>query len=288
MFPAIYLLNACSNFLLKITHLDAVHQGESSYTPEEIKLVLKTSHLYGKFTRQEAAILKNTVDFAELTVTDVMRPAEEMVIIGLEQPLQESLDIIYKSRYSRYPVFSAQKNEIIGIVHVKDLYATLYERKEITSIESVMRPIIKVTRRLPALKLLNKFRKGLPHFALVYKSKDMPPLGFVTLDHLFQILVGRIRDEFHKTDDDWEMTDDGAYLMSGNASFYAIERALYIDLDLDEETENAIDTISGLILYKLEQFPKQGEVVEFDQFTVVITEMRDYRITRVTIYPRKK
>ena len=287
MFPAIWLLNTCSNFLLRITKLDATHKGESSYSPEEIKLILNSSHLYGQLTKQETEILKHTVDFAELSVTDVMRPAEEMVAVELEQPIQQALDMIHKHRYSRYPVYSKKKKEIVGIVHVKDLFAALYQQKEINNLKSIMRPILKVSRRLPALKLLNKFRQGMPHFALVYSNKEAPPLGFVTLDNLFQVLVGRIRDEFHKTKDDWSVAPDGAFLMSGNTSVYAIERALDIDIDLDEQTEEAIDTITGLILNRLERLPVQGEKIEFSQFALVVTDMKGHRIIQVAIYPKK-
>jgi CBS domain containing-hemolysin-like protein len=286
MYPAIWILNTCSNFLLRITKLDATHKKDSFYTPEELKLILSTTHLHGQLTKQEVEILKHTVDFAELSVTDVMRPREEMIVLELEQPIQETLEIIHQHRYSRYPIYSKVKKEIIGIVHVKDLFAASFEKKEINDLKTIMRPILKVSRRLPALKLLNKFRKGMPHFALVYSSKESPPLGFVTLDNLFQVLVGRIRDEFHKTKEDWKMADDGAFLMSGNNSIYAIERALDIDIDLDEQTEEEIDTITGLILNRLERLPEVDEKIEFSQFTIVVKEMKGPRIIQVGVYAK--
>lgn len=286
MYPAIWLLNTCSNFLLKLTKLDSTHEKETSYSPEEIKLILNASHVYGQLTRQETEILKHTVDFAELTVTDVMRPDEDMIVITLEQPIHESIDTIIKYRYSRYPVYSKNEQKIVGIVHAKDLFAALYENKEIENLKSLIRPILKVSRKLTALKLLNKFREGMPHFALVYDHRGDLPIGFVTLDHLFKVLVGRIRDEFHKTQEDWIRAPDGAFLMSGNTSFYAIERALDIDLDIDAETEEKIDTITGLIVDRLERLPEKNEKIDFDQFTVVVTEIKGPKITQVAIYPK--
>lgn len=287
MFPAIWLLNACSNFLLRVMKLDTTSRGEAAYSPEELRLILNTSHLYGQLTRQESQILKHTVDFADLRVSDVMRPADDMTTVCLEKPVNESLDIIFKGRYSRYPVYSEMSEEIVGIVHVKDIFAALYEKKEISDLNAVMRPVLKVSRRLPALKLLNKFRRGMPHFALVYSSKRIL-IGFVTLDHLFQVLVGRIRDEFHKTQDDWTVSEDGAFLMSGNAPLYAVERALDIDVELDEEIEDTIDTISGLLLNHLGRLPEKNEKVEFSQFTAVAMEIKNHRILRVAIYPKKQ
>lgn len=287
MYPAIYILNMCSNFILKVAGLDATSKGDLSYAPEEIKLILHTSHLYGQFTKQETEILKHTIDFAELKVTDVMSSADEMIVVILEQPISESLKTIHQYRYSRYPVFSKEKNEIIGIIHVKDLFAKLYENIEVNNLETIMRPIVKVSRRMTAVKLLNKFRKGMPHFALIYTDIDTSPIGFVTLDHLFQVLVGRIRDEFHKTKDEWEVTEDGSYIMSGQTPYYAIERALDIDIELNEQDEEDIDTITGLILHQIERLPAVNEKIEFEQFTIVVLDKKGHRITRVAVYPKK-
>lgn len=288
MYPAIFILNACSNYILKISGLDTTQKGDLSYTPEEIKLVLNTSHLYGQFTKQESEILKHTIDFAELKVADVMRSADEMIVVVLEEPISESLKTIYKYRYSRYPVYGKERDEIVGIIHVKDLFAKMYGNEKIENLESIMRPIVKVTRRVTAVKLLNKFRQGSPHFALVYTNMNMPPAGFVTLDHLFQVLVGRIRDEFHNTQDEWEVADDGAFIMHGNTPYYAIERALDIDIELDENIEDEIDTITGLILNHIERLPLLNEIIEFEQFTIRILDMKGHRIHRVAVYPKKQ
>ncbi len=287
MYPALWLLNTCSNFLLRVMKLDATHKGASSYTPEEIKLILNTSHLYGQLTLEETEILKHTVDFSELRVTDVMRPAEEMILIELEQPLEQALEIIHRYRYSRYPIYSGEKKEIVGIVHVKDLFSALYQKKELKSLTSIMRPILKVSRRLPALSLLNKFREGMPHFALVYRHKESL-LGFVTLDHLFQVLVGHIRDEFHKTEEEWSVTEDGVFLMSGNASLYTIERALNIEIDLDSLIEEKIDNITALILNHLERLPEKGESIDFEKFTIVVNEIKGHKLIEVAIHPKEK
>ena len=150
----------------------------------------------------------------------------------------------------------------------------------------MIRPIVKVYRNLPALQLLNKFREGMPHFALVYRSQKAAPLGFVTFDNLFQVLVGRIRDEFHKTKEEWIKAPDGAFLMSGHTSVYTIERALDIDIDLDKETEEAIDTITGLILNHLERLPTTNEKIDFSQFTLVVTQMQGHKIIQVAVYPK--
>ncbi|BCA94986.1 hypothetical protein TUM19329_13470 [Legionella antarctica] len=103
---------------------------------------------------------------------------------------------------------------MIGVIHIKDLFADLLLKKEIGSLAPYIRPVLKISHKLPAMDLLRKFQEGMPHFALVYKSKDSL-LGFITLDNLLHILIERIKDEFHKTHDDWVKNSDGSFTTKG-------------------------------------------------------------------------
>jgi len=281
MFPAIWLLNSCSNFLLRLTKLDKIHKGENFHSTEEIKLILNTSHLHGELKKAERDILEHTLDFADLQVTDVMRPIDEMVTLDISQPIDQLLKIVMETRYSRYPIIDGTYQNIIGIVHVKNLFSVLYEQNQISSLREVIRPILKVTTHQPALDLLRKFRTGMPHFAVIYQNADTP-IGFITLDNLLHILVGRIKDEFHKTRDDWTVLPDGGYLMKGGCSLYSVERAL----DIDIYAEDSVTTLYGLIANKIGRLPKKGEKIEFDEFTAIIEKMYGAKISEVKIYPK--
>jgi CBS domain containing-hemolysin-like protein len=145
-----------------------------------------------------------------------------------------------------------------------------------------MRPILKVRQNLPALDLLNKFREGMPHFAIVLSDIGVP-IGFITLDNLLHIILGRIKDEFHKTKDDWVALPDGGFLMNGNCSIYAVEQALEIEpLPEDEE----ISTLAGLILKQAKYVPKVGDHIPFPQFEAIIDRMQGPRILKVRIYKK--
>ncbi len=282
MFPAIWTLNSCSNFLLKIFHLDAVHQGEHSYSTEEIKLLLNASHRHGELTEEEVEIIEHTFDLADLKVTEVMRFTEEMVMLPINKPIAQIMDIIMEHRYSRYPVYDPDKKDVIGIVHVKDIFPVLYQQGEIKELRTLLRPMLKVSRRLPALDLLRKFREGMPHFALVYSGRKTI-LGFVTLDNLLQVLIGRIKDEFHRTKVDWVLNDDGSISASGNCSIYSLEQAIDRDIDVD----NNIDILNGLFFYRLGYVPKEGEHIDFPEFNAEIESAIASKIVKVKIYPKK-
>jgi CBS domain containing-hemolysin-like protein len=281
MYPAIWLLNLCSNFLLEKTGLTNMSHGEHFYSTDELKLILSASHLHGELTQEEIEILEHTLDFTDLKVTEVMRSRKEMIFISLAQSINEIFKIITVHKYTRYPVYDPQEQDFIGIIHVKDLLAALYEKKELMDIKELIRPILKIPRRLPALDLLSKFREGGTHFALIYDRKNTL-LGFITLDNLLHVIIGKIKDEFHLTREDWIENPDGSLTGKGNSSIYSLERVLQ-DFDVPAD----IDTITGLILHRLDRMPVVGERVEFSDFVAEIKKIEGAYITLVKIYPKK-
>lgn len=170
MYPVIWLLNTCSNFLLKQLGLDVIHAGEQFHSSEEIKLILRSSEVHGELTQQESSILAHTLELGDLRAIDVMRSYDDMIM--LETPIKSSelIDTLNHYRYSRYPVYDKAKKQIIGILHVKDLQILLHDAKSNVelSLNEITRPVPKISYRLPALALLRQFQAGMPHFALVY------------------------------------------------------------------------------------------------------------------------
>jgi len=281
MYPAIWVLNTCANFILTKTGLDKVHRGEYFYSTDEIKLILNTSHLHGELTKDEADILEHTLEFADLNVTEVMRPPAEMITVSLAQSINDVVKLTTQHRYSRYPVYDKKNKQIVGILHVKDLFAELSENKQMTSIHHIVRPILKVNQRVPAIMVLRQFREGMPHFALVYKKQQL--LGFVTLDNLLHVLLGRIKDEFHRTKDDWHVHPDGSITIKGDASIFSLERALDREILISDDD---LETVSGLILHQVGSMPVEKQEIEFAEFKAVVEKIRGHRMQRIRIYPK--
>ncbi len=281
MYPAIWILNTCANFLLKLFNLDKVHKGENFYSTDEIKLILSASHLHGELTKEETEIIEHAIDFADLKVTDVMRPIDEMVAVNVDASVEDLFKIVLDKRYTRYPVMDKDQKNILGILHIKDLLQALYQKNNEINLKNIIRPLVKIPHHSAAIDLLRKFQEGMPHFAVIYRGPEKP-IGFITLDNLLHILVGRIKDEFHRTKDDWISTKDGGFIMNGNSPIYAVERAL----DIDIFTEEDVTTVYGLILNKLGGLPKEGEIIEFGNFIAVVDKMKGAKILKVKIYPK--
>jgi len=121
----------------------------------------------------------------------------------------------------------------------------------------------------------------MPHSALTYSGKNSI-LGFVTLDNVVQVLIGRIKDEFHRTKVDWVLKKDGSLSVSGNCSIYSLEQALGREIDVEDD----IDVLNGLFFQRLGYVPKEGERFEFPEFDAEIEKARASKILKVRIYPK--
>ena len=195
MFPVIYCLNKCALILLKIFQLDTVDKDENAYSVEELKAILASSHLHGEIEQDEIKIITKALEFTKLRVRDVMKPIEELIVLNNTDPIEHNLALIANHHYSRYPVYQGTIENIIGVIHAKDCFAASIQGYGIISFNDLLHPVLKIAAYEETLDLLPRFQKGATHLALVYKGKQM--VGFVTLDNLLHALVGKIKDEFH-------------------------------------------------------------------------------------------
>jgi CBS domain containing-hemolysin-like protein len=286
MYPAIWVLNSSANGVLRLAGLGNSAGHESHYSAEELKLILRSSRPGSKFNRDEWNVLAQTLDFSELDVADLMRPVHEMAALYQSKSLKDNLQTVYSKRFSRYPLFDEDGTDILGIIHLKDLFFAEQEGKTIDKLTPYLRPIQYIPPRTPALELFRRFRKGAPHFAVVGKKGEMP-MGFITLDNLLGAMVGEIRDEFRQNDNDWTRLDDGTLIGKGSLPIFSLERVLAIDVENEEVDVDDVDSVGGLIMAKLGEIPVEGQKIPFAAFDLVVKKMNGPRIVLVRIYPRK-
>ncbi|MEB0137445.1 MULTISPECIES: hemolysin family protein [unclassified Undibacterium] len=281
MFPAIWLLNASSNKVLKWVGLDGTHGNENAYSHEELKLILRGSHGSGKESGDEWGIMAQVLDFGGLEISDLMRPINEVAAMYKDRSLEENMATAARNRFSRYPYFDEDEKTVLGMLHLKDLFLAQQAGKHLDDLSHHLRQVEYVPPTMPALELFRRFRKGAPHFAIV-GHKGSKPLGFLTLDNLLGALIGQIRDEFRQNENDWTLLDDGTLIGKGSLPLYTLGMALGFDLDNDE-----VESIGGLIMQQLGDLPSEGQKVAFDQFDVVVKKMNGPRIVLVRVYPKK-
>ncbi|WP_413439085.1 hemolysin family protein [Sulfuriferula sp. GW1] len=279
MYPPIWVLNTSANWVLSLTGLDRAHGHDAHYSADELKLILKSSRASEHLTRDEWNVLAHTLDFSDLEVTELMRPFNEVVALSANHTLAENLELITRHRFSRYPYLD-RNDEVKGVIHLKDMFLAELKEGDIDDLEKFIRPVLQVSPDLSAMELFRRFRQGAPHFAVI-GHKGSPPLGFITLDNMLSALVGEIRDEFRHSQNDWTKLDDGTLIGKGSLPIFTLERALGIDLD-----NNEVDSIGGLIMWKLGDLPKEGDRIEFEHFDVVVKKMNGPRIVLVRVHQK--
>lgn len=285
MYPAIWILNASSNVVLYIAGLKATHGHDSYYSAEELKMILRSSRPSGEFTREEWNILAKTLDFSRLEVSDLMRPIHEIVALSKNKSLQHNLQTIQSGRFSRYPYFDHNGIQVLGTIHLKDLFFAQQEGKIIEDLQPYLRPIHKVSAHTLALELFRRFTKGDSHFAIIGESGEKPQ-GFITFDNLLGAMVGSIRDEFCQSDNDWLWLDDGTLMGKGSLPIFSLERILGLDIENEEFEQENIDSVGGLIMAKLRNIPHEGQKISFDDFTIEVIKMSGAQIVKVKVYPK--
>lgn len=282
MYPAIWVLNASANWVLRLAGLDNTHAHDTHYSAEELKLILRTSRPDKKFSHDEWNVLAQILDFSELEVSDLMRPLHEIAALERSKSLQDNMQTVTRNRFSRYPYFDG--TQVLGILHLKDLFLAQQEGKPIDNLSDYLHPVQHASPRMPALELFRRLRSGAPHFVIVGEQGEKPE-GFLTLDNLLSALVGEIRDEFRQSDNDWTRLDDGSMIGKGSLPIYTLERILGIDIENEEFDLEGTASVGGLIMVKLGDIPKEGQRIGFSQFDIVVKTMSGPRIVLVQIYP---
>ncbi|PSB91663.1 Hemolysin C [Candidatus Pandoraea novymonadis] len=281
MYPAIWALTKSANRILLWLGLENTHGTDSNYSVDEIKLIVQHGEASEKLSRDDWNVVAYAIDFSELQVSDLMHPMSEVTAFRVDATFTENMETAYHHRYSRYPLFDIDGEKILGVVHLKDLFLTSHHGKSIEDFVLMARPVEQIVPNMPARELFGRFRQGTPHFAIV-GWPGQKPMGFLTLDNLLSALVGKIRDEFRQTEDDWTKMEDGTLVGRGSLPILTLERAIGISIP----SEHA-ESVGGLIMETLGHLPHEGQYINFVNFKIIVKKMQGPRIILVQVCPEK-
>lgn len=280
MYPFIMVLNWSARVPLMLFRWNVDKSAEPAYSSEELTYIVKASHLHGEFTKSEADIIEQTMEFTDLQVSDVMRPIEELVALDEQQPIEANLQKMAQHRYSRYPIYRGQLQNILGVVHAKEVFSRIQQQGSITSFKDLLRPLIRTEPQDSVMELLQDFKEGGNHMALIFREERL--VGFVTLDNLLQVIVGRIRDEFHLSKQDWVKLDEENFQLAGHASIYVLEHLADVDL-----TSESVSTVNELMSQYLGRTLHLLDRVEFESFDLQVAEMVGPRVSKIVLTLKK-
>jgi CBS domain containing-hemolysin-like protein len=276
-YPIIWVFNHSTNFILGIFGISLTEEHEAAHTDEEIKLLVEESYKHGLIDKTELTFVDNIFDFSEKTVKDIMIPRTDMICIFKEDPFNDILQMAMKEQLTRYPVCENNKDEVIGFIHIKDLYKQKIEGNE-QSIEKITRDILSVPESMSISILFKKFQKENEHMAVIIDEYGGTS-GLITIEDILEEIVGEIGDEF---DEDLvqeiQLLNDGNYIVDGKVLLEDIGELL----DIPIETEN-IDTIGGWLYSKVEIPPQAGNKITYEDYDFVVNKCSGKRIIKLLI-----
>lgn len=275
MYPAIFLLNASANAILRIAGQgEPGPHHEHHYSRDELKLILHSSRARNP-SDQDMRVLASAVELGELEVVDWANSREDLVYLELNAPLDEVFSVFRRHKYSRYPIFDEAAGAFVGVLHIKDLLLHLSLLEMLPSalkLVELMHTIERVGRHMPLSNLLEQFRQGGSHFALVEEA-DGKVIGYLTMEDVLEALVGDIQDEHHKTERGILAYQPGKLLVRGDTPLFKVERLLGVNLDHIEA-----ETLAGLIYETLKRMPEEEEVLEVDGLRIIVKKMKGPKI----------
>ena len=248
------------------------------YSEAELKMLLSRSTEEGELERQEQEMLYKVFDFADKEVSAVMVPRPEVVALSIEMPPEEALAAVIDSPYTRYPVYRDSLDEIVGVLHVRDLFSALVDRGIAgVQLEQLLRPahIVPETKDLAAL--LTEFRRTNQHMAVVVDEYGELE-GIVTLEDLLEEIVGEIEDEFDLPDESIERLEDGRVRVHGTFPIDDFNEQFGVSLPIED-----YHTLGGFVFGMLGRAPEPGDEVEHEGIRFTVLEVEGSRIERLEV-----
>ncbi|WP_433773150.1 hemolysin family protein [Bacillus wiedmannii] len=279
MYPFIWALNGSARFVTGLFGLHPASEHEVAHSEEELRLILSESYESGEINQREFKYVNNIFEFDNRVAKEIMVPRTEVVGLYEDEPFETHIKIIAQEKYTRYPVFGEDKDEIIGMVNVKDLFIRYMDgnREEECSITPYTRPVIEVLENIPIHDLLLQMQRKRIPLAVLYDEYG-GTAGIVTLEDILEEIVGEIRDEYDEDEHSpIEHISEGYKIVEGKVLISEVNDLFGIHLVADD-----VDTIGGWIMVQ-KQVVAEGDVIEKHGFYFKILKKDMHQIKRVEI-----
>jgi CBS domain containing-hemolysin-like protein len=256
------------------------------HTAEELKLIVSTSRGLGYLPEAHEDMIHRVLDLETVSVREVMVPRHDIISIPVDATLDQILRTMVEQRHSRLPVYDESPEKIIGVLHYKDLLPVWQERRRAIlssrpsrafQVRRIMRRHMVVPETKPVSQMLEEFRKGHSHMAMVVDEFGTI-VGMVTVENVLEQIVGRIEDE-HDEKVDRRDTENAEIEVDGATRIRELESEYEIELP----TDAGFETLAGFLLFKLGEIPAAGDHVDHEGRRYIVLEMERNRIARVRI-----
>ncbi|HTC24705.1 MAG TPA: hemolysin family protein [Gemmatimonadales bacterium] len=275
----IYLLKGTANWLLNRMGINPPGEQEQVHSPEEIRMLVEQSEEGGRLHKQDARLLEGVFEFSEKTAQEVMTPRTEMIALPAALSVEEAADEVARARRSRYPVFIESLDEIVGVVHAKDILSAIRSRPGET-LRGIMRPPLFVPGTREVEDVLADMKRLKMHLAVVLDEYG-GTAGLVTMEDLLEEIVGPIYDEYDPQERG-QVAAPGGIVLDGAMPITEFNTEYDANLSDADYT-----TLGGFLFGQLGRLPKAGDRVVVGPLTFEILEMEGRRVKAIRLHQAK-
>ncbi len=255
--------------------------GEWVSSEREIRFLIDYIHAQGILEKEKTEMLRGIFALGHTPVKDIMIPATDIVSIDVSTSIPEVLGILAKYQFTRLPVYEKKSENIIGMVHQKDIFLMLSQKKD-RPLKDLVRPIIFVPEMVKINQLLREFREQRMHIAIVLNEHGSVT-GLITLEDVLEEIVGEITDEHEPSTEKILPMQPGVWLVDASIPINDLSDVLNISF----KTEDSV-TLGGFLTEKLQHLPKKGERVLYKEYYFQIQKASPKRVKQVLVFAEKK
>lgn len=279
--PASFIINKLCLGFMRILRIDP-NAKTTAITENELRTILDFSHEEGVIESEERRMITNVVDFGDALAKDVMVPRIDMAFASVDLTYDELVQAFAQDKYTRMPVYSETRDNVIGIVNLKDVFFYNGNIADFNILDILRDPYFTYEFKKTS-ELLIEMRRNSISLAIVLDEYGATA-GLITIEDLLEEIVGEIRDEYDDDEEDSiQAISEFEYIVDGNTKLDDINEALGLKLE-----SNDYDSIAGHIIYLLDHLPEEGETVTDQEVTFTVTAVDKNRIDKVHILLKKE
>jgi putative hemolysin len=253
-------------------------QGEKVFiSAEEINLLVTEGREKGVFDKTEQELIRSVFEFTDTSVKEVMVPRPKMSAIEIETAIPDVLRYCDENKFSRYPVYQKELNDIRGILYQKDLLSRVASGKAF-SLTGLLHPVYFVPESMKVSLLLKEMQRRRIHMAVVVNEYGSVE-GLVTLEDLIEEIVGEIQDEYDIEEKSVERLKDGAFIIDASMSVRDLAEQFGLPIPATPDYE----TLSGFIIHQIQGLPRGGEVIHHGGYKFTVVDLGERRVSKVKV-----
>ncbi len=237
-------------------------------------------------SENEKNILKGIVKFSNISVKQIMKTRMDVHGVEYGTSFGELIALVKELNYSRLPVYKEDLDEVLGMIHTKDLLPYLHEHNDYNW-HPLMRPPFFVHEQKPIEDLLQEFQQKRIHFAVVVDEFGGTS-GIVTLEDILEEVIGEIKDEFDEEDSGFKKIDDNNYIFEGRTMIHDACKIMDIPAETFDEVKGESDSLAGLVLEIAGDIPKAGAILQSGDFEFTVLELEKNRIQKIKLMIRRE